>query len=97
MGSGVGVALGAGVGVGPGVLVGGGTGVTVGRAVGTAVDTAVGMAVGTADGARVADRAGFVAVGCSFSSLFEEEQDPTTVIKNMTAIARTVGRIGLFN
>jgi len=81
VGAGVDVAVGAGVAVGPGVLVGGGTGVTVGRAVGTAV----------------ADGDDFVAVGCSWSSSLDDEQAPTTAIKSMAAIARTVGRIGLFN
>jgi len=81
VGTGVGVAVGAGVAVGPGVLVGGGTGVAVGRAVGTAV----------------ADGADFVAVGCSWSSFSDDEQDPMTAIMSMAAIARTVGWIGLFN
>jgi hypothetical protein len=85
VGTGVDVAVGAGVAVGPGVLVGGGTGVTVGRAVGTAVGTVV------------ADGADFIAVGCSWSSFSDDEQDPMTAIMSMTAIARTVGRIGLFN
>ena len=85
MGSGVGVAVGAGVGVGPGVLVGGGTGVTVGRAVGTTVGTVV------------ADGTGFVDVGCCVASLSDDEQAPITAIKNMAVIARTAGRIGLFN
>ena len=83
------VAVGAGVAVGPGVLVGGGTGVTVGRA--------VGITVGTVVGATVSDGADFVAVGCSVSSFLDDEQDPTTAIKNMAVIARTAGRIGLFN
>ena len=82
MGTGVGVAVGAGVAVGPGVLVGGGAGVTVGRAVGTGV----------------VDGADFVAVGCSVPSLLSgDEQDPTTAINNMAAIARTAGWIRLFN
>jgi hypothetical protein len=85
VGARVGVMVGAGVGVGPGVLVGGGTGVTVGRAVGTTVGTVV------------ADGAGFVAVGCCVDSLFDDEQDPTTAVKNIAAMAMKVRRIGLFN
>jgi hypothetical protein len=53
--------------------------------------------VGTTVGTVVADGAGFVAVGCCVDSLFDDEQDPTTAVKNIAAMARKVGRIGLFN
>ena len=85
MGTGVEVAVGTGVGVGPGVLVGGGTGVTVGRAVGTTV------------GAVVAVEDVVVAVGRTSSSFTDDEQAPTTAIKNIAVIARAAGRIERFN